>query len=114
MLAGALRHHHNQPDDQHHAEHGRCIEPANGQGRQPETGLSRKSPTVAPSGLVRMNALQNSSVRETLVKKYGATDQHQRRTEHQRAAFVAEAVEKSAIQSPSAVPRVCENRIAVQ
>lgn len=27
--------------------------------------LSRKSPTVAPSGRVRMNAVQNSVVRET-------------------------------------------------
>ena len=32
------------------------------------TGLSRKSPTVAPSGRVRMNAAQNSSTRETLVR----------------------------------------------
>ena len=33
------------------------------------TGLSRRSPTVAPSGRVRMNAAQNNSVRETLVQK---------------------------------------------
>src|SRR5512135_1586062 len=30
-------------------------------------GLSRKSPTVAPSGRVRMNAAQNNSTRETSV-----------------------------------------------
>ena len=30
-------------------------------------GLSRKSPTVAPSGRVRMNAAQNSPTRETRV-----------------------------------------------
>src|SRR6516162_8271405 len=33
------------------------------------TGLSRKSPTVAPSGRVRMKALQNSDTRETFVHK---------------------------------------------
>ena len=33
------------------------------------TGLSRKSPTVAPSGRVRMNAAQNSSTRDTSVQK---------------------------------------------
>ena len=33
------------------------------------TGLSSRSPTTAPSGRVRMNAIQNKTVRETLVKK---------------------------------------------
>jgi hypothetical protein len=33
------------------------------------TGLSRKSPTVAPSGLVRMNAVQNRSTREIFVAR---------------------------------------------
>ena len=33
-----------------------------------ETGLSRKSPAVAPSGRVRMKAVQNSSTWEILVK----------------------------------------------
>ena len=33
------------------------------------SGLSRKSPTVAPSGRVRMNAAQNSTTRLTLVAK---------------------------------------------
>jgi hypothetical protein len=32
-------------------------------------GLSRKSPTVAPSGRVRMNAAQNSVTRDMLVQK---------------------------------------------
>lgn len=32
------------------------------------TGLSRKSPTVAPSGRVRMNAAQKSVTRETEVR----------------------------------------------
>ena len=32
-------------------------------------GLSRKSPTVAPSGRVRMKAAQNRKTRETLVQK---------------------------------------------
>ena len=31
------------------------------------TGLSRKSPTVAPSGRVRMNAAQNKNTREIFV-----------------------------------------------
>ena len=33
------------------------------------TGLSRKSPTEAPSGRVRMKAAQNKKTREILVKK---------------------------------------------
>ena len=33
------------------------------------TGLSRKSPTVAPSGRVSTNAAQNSTTRDTLVQK---------------------------------------------
>ena len=33
------------------------------------TGLSRKSPTVAPNGRVRMNAAQKSNTRERLVHK---------------------------------------------
>src|ERR1700679_2986053 len=38
------------------------------QARPPSlTGLSRKSPTVAPSGRVRMNAVQNSVTRDTWV-----------------------------------------------
>ena len=32
------------------------------------TGLSRKSPTVAPSGRDRMKAAQNRNTRETLVQ----------------------------------------------
>ena len=32
------------------------------------TGLSRKSPTVAPSGRVRMKAAQNRQTRETCVR----------------------------------------------
>ena len=35
-------------------------------------GLSRKSPTVAPSGRVRMKAAQNRNTREMRVKKYAA------------------------------------------
>ena len=33
------------------------------------TGLSKKSPTVAPSGRVRMNAAQKSHARDNLVQK---------------------------------------------
>ena len=33
------------------------------------TGLSRKSPTVAPSGLVRIKAAQNKKTRDVLVQK---------------------------------------------
>ncbi len=32
------------------------------------TGLSSKSPKVAPSGRVRMNAIQNNATRDTLVQ----------------------------------------------
>lgn len=32
------------------------------------TGLSKKSPTVAPNGRVRINAAQNSRTRETVVR----------------------------------------------
>src|SRR5438045_4967754 len=37
------------------------------------TGLSRKSPTVAPSGLVRMNAAQKRTTRDILVAAYSTT-----------------------------------------
>ena len=69
------------------------------------TGLSRKSPTVAPSGRVRMNAVQNNATRDAFVQT-------------ESAATTASAVRKisapppyhmspvSAIQSPSAVPSV--------
>ena len=33
-------------------------------------GLSRKSPTVAPSGRVRMKATQNNNTRDTWLQKY--------------------------------------------
>src|SRR5580658_7743049 len=36
-------------------------------------GLSRKSPTVAPSGRVRMKAAQNSVTRDTSVRRYRTT-----------------------------------------
>jgi len=36
------------------------------------TGLSKKSPTVAPRGRVRMNAIQKSHARDKLVQKYAA------------------------------------------
>lgn len=37
-----------------------------------ESGLSRKSPTVAPSGRARMKAAQNKNVRDMFVQKYAA------------------------------------------
>ena len=37
------------------------------------SGLSRKSPTTAPSGRVRMKAAQNNAVRERRVREYRAT-----------------------------------------
>lgn len=43
------------------------------QARPPSsTGLSSKSPTVAPSGRVRMNATQNKMTREMPLQKYRA------------------------------------------
>ena len=54
-------------------------------------GLSRKSPTVAPSGRVRMNAAQNNATREMFVRVVEGRDDDQGNRKHQRAAFVAEA-----------------------
>ena len=38
-----------------------------------EIGLSRKSPTTAPRGLVNTNAVQNSVVRDILDQKWAVT-----------------------------------------
>ena len=67
MPAGALRQHQKTQHDDETA----MIAEASGRlkARPPWlTGLSRKSPTVAPSGRVRMNAVQNNVTRETDVQ----------------------------------------------
>ena len=75
------------------------------------TGLLRKSPTVAPSGRERINAAQKRKTLEMLVQKYAAA-----RTANPPANINAPYSYPvlSAIQSPSAVPSVCENVIATQ
>jgi hypothetical protein len=77
------------------------------------TGLSMKSPTVAPSGLVRMNATQNKVTREMDVQKYRAatTARPAAKTSAPRSYPKSRV---SASQSPSAVPSVCENVIVAQ
>ena len=77
------------------------------------TGLSRKSPTVAPSGRVRMNAAQNRQHARNVRPEIERREHRQAGGEDQRAAVIAEAP-VSAVQSPSAVPSVCENVIASQ
>ena len=52
------------------------------------TGLSRKSPTVAPSGRVRMNAVQNNVTLETEGPVVEGSDNSQGGAEHQCAAFI--------------------------
>ena len=77
------------------------------------TGLSRKSPKVAPNGRVSMKAAQNRTTREIRVRKYSAAI-------NARAAPKTSAPPRypspvsSAIQSPRAVPSVCENVIVAQ
>ena len=55
------------------------------------TGLSRKSPTVAPSGRDRIKAAQNSSTRETFGPKIAERRGRKAGGEDERAAFIAEA-----------------------
>ena len=81
------------------------------------SGLSRKSPTVAPSGRVRMNAAQNRQTRLTLVREIEDRQDRQPGAEYQRAAASqapAAGSELSAVQSPSAVPSVWEKVIVIQ
>src|SRR5882672_8905017 len=76
-------------------------------------GLSRKSPSVAPSGLVRINAAQNREVLEVLVQKYAAATSASRVPNINAApSYPRPAV--SAVQSPRAVPSVCENMMVTQ
>lgn len=60
-------------------------------GLSPATGLSRKSPTVAPNGRVRMKALQNSSVRDVRPEVRGR-DHGQACREDEGTALIAEIV----------------------
>ena len=55
------------------------------------TGLSRKSPKVAPNGRVRMNAAQNSDDARNARPEVQRRDQRQGRAEDQRAAEISES-----------------------
>lgn len=68
-------------------------------------GLSRKSPSTAPSGLVRINAAQKRTALEMLVQKLSTT------TVRRSAANIMIPIPYpkpavSAVQSPKAVPNV--------
>jgi hypothetical protein len=76
------------------------------------TGLSRKSPTVAPSGLVRMNAAQKRTTRDILVAAYSTMMTAMPAANTSAPPSYPKPV--SAIQSPSAVPSVCEKVTAAQ
>src|SRR5512147_218570 len=52
------------------------------------SGLSRKSPRVAPSGRVRMNAAQNNRTHDTSVQR---SSDRQARGKDERSPFVAKA-----------------------
>ena len=54
-------------------------------------GLSRKSPTVAPSGRVRINAAQNSRTSRHIRPEIGRSEHCQSGAEYERSASVAEA-----------------------
>src|SRR5262249_42905994 len=77
------------------------------------TGLSRKSPTVAPSGRVRMKEAQDNVTRETFVHEYNVA-RNAKPALKTRAPPSYPRPPVSAIQSPSAVPRVWEKVIAPQ
>ena len=66
--------------------------PSSGQSARPpaSTGLSKKSPTTAPSGRVRMNAAQNSAVCESARPEVRRGDHRQQRAEYHRGAGVTQ------------------------
>ena len=76
-------------------------------------GLVKKSPKVAPNGLVKINAVQNKNILDTAVKKYAKTIKI-KRLPIRIAPPENPKPESSARKSPSAVPNVFENKIAVQ
>src|SRR5471030_1422405 len=76
-------------------------------------GLVRKSPRVAPNGRVSTNATQNNSTEEIWVKYLSATTTAMAEP-ISKAPPAKPNPESSARKSPNAVPKVLENRIAIQ
>lgn len=76
-------------------------------------GLVRKSPNVAPNGRVNTKAIQNNRTVEILVK-YLAKTTKVNKLPTSTAPPKKPSPESSDKKSPTAVPRVFENRIAVQ
>jgi hypothetical protein len=90
MLTGALRHHHNQTDDQHH-EHGRCVEATDRQA----PSLDRRVEKVADGSAERSGQDECAPEQQragNIGEEIRRRDQHQRRTEHQRTALIAKAI----------------------
>ena len=79
----------------------------------PATGLSSELASVAPERRVRMKAAQNRKVRGDSGHEVEPGENGEHPGDQKRAAVVTQAG-ASAIQSPSAVPSVCENMIVVQ
>ena len=75
------------------------------------TGLSRKSPRVAPSGRVRIRPPRRAK-RARIRPEVRRGDTARACRKDKRASFIPSPV--SAIQSPSAVPSVCEKVMAAQ
>ena len=77
------------------------------------TGLSRKSPKVAPKGRVRMNAIQNKIDARNPGPEVQRRDHREGRAKTSAPPRYPSPV-SSAIQSPRAVPSVWENVIVAQ
>jgi hypothetical protein len=76
-------------------------------------GFVSRSPSVAPSGRVRMNASQNNKVWDRLVVKLAAATRVNAPAKTSTPPSFP-SPESSVIKSPRAVPSVFEKRIAVQ
>jgi len=76
------------------------------------SGLSRKSPTVAPRRSGEDERRPEQQHVAHLRREIDDRKDRQGRAEHQRATRIASPA--SAIQSPSAVPSVCEKVMVIQ
>ena len=76
-------------------------------------GLVRKSPNVAPNGLVKTNATQNSNMLEIFVKKCNRATMTSI-TDIRIALFINPSPMLSAKKSPAAVPSVFAIKKAIQ
>lgn len=77
------------------------------------TVLVKKSPTVAPSGLVSTKASQNNTIGENFVYLYASAISAML-VLTTRAHPANHSPELSARKSPNAVPNVLDTRIAIQ